>query len=465
MLTIDEVYVALSELGAPVTSCEDLERLYQGRMAELLDFVATNLPGRQRAAAARGTIQTYRERERSHTTFHEEIDPLYDRVQRANASVKTSQAALKQLEATREKQASKIGELEEKEEALQSQVEQERLTALLLKVLERKEEIRKARFAEILRLLEELRQKMREAQTPCDAKEEPLHSSDEDIKVPRAEYTRDALAALQAHSLRLSRLSALAKDGGLKAKTRVAEARLLDLVARSKGSNRDDPEVAAAYQRCLAAAKSRAALSVQYRSPLPTEDEHGDVEGLSDRVTQKEFEVQSLADHASALTLACARAIQANAAFATESVPQLREALQKEASAAQGHVDTLRLSIVNHADKPETTQTYRHDRTLHHGRSFSQTLADIDRLFGDTRETERFLGSADQLLSPDPVAAESHHSISASYSKAEAETSEKIRRLLERKAAKADAGRVLVEDIERLVGEPAIIASSSWYTG
>ncbi|KAL7278782.1 hypothetical protein ACG7TL_007791 [Trametes sanguinea] len=350
---------------------------------------------------------------------------------------------------------------EEKEEALQDQLETERLTALLLQVLERKEEIRKARFVEILKLLEELREKVRESQKTSIVGEVTLPLSEKVIEVPRAEYTRDTVAA---HSLRLSRLSTLAKDHGLKARTQAAEARLLDLIAHSKNSDRDDPEVSAAYQKCFAAAKSRAEMSVQYRSPNPTESECEDIQGISDRVSQRESEVQSLADHASALTLACARAIQGNAAFTKETAPQLREALQNEASAAQGHVDTLRLSIVSHAAKLESKRSYGHDRALHQGRSFPQTLADVERVFSDTQETEAFLKSADRLLSPDAVAVESHHSMTALYAKAEAETSEKIRKLLERKTAKADAGRVLLEDIERLIAESAIIASSPWYT-
>lgn len=44
------------------------------------------------------------------------------------------------------------------------------------------------------------------------------------------------------------------------------------------------------------------------------------------------------------------------------------------------------------------------------------------------------------------------------YAKEEIELSERVRKLLERKAKKTDAGHLLIQDIERLVAEVGIIS-------
>ena len=48
---------------------------------------------------------------------------------------------------------------------------------------------------------------------------------------------------MQAHSLRLSRLSVSAKDGALPARTKATETRLLHAIAHTMESSTDDPEV------------------------------------------------------------------------------------------------------------------------------------------------------------------------------------------------------------------------------
>lgn len=52
------------------------------------------------------------------------------------------------------------------------------------------------------------------------------------------------------------------------------------------------------------------------------------------------------------------------------------------------------------------------------------------------------------------------HSCSETYKNREAEVAAKVKRLLDRKGKKTEAGRVLIEDIERLVSEVGIIAGS-----
>ncbi|KAI8996299.1 hypothetical protein BD414DRAFT_454863 [Trametes punicea] len=460
MRSIDEVYAALKAAGAPVSTCEDFERLYQGRMADILDFVSTHVQGRKAVNSARSAIQTHRERGRSSATTHDDIDPLHTRVQRASARVNSTAVTLDRLEEVRKEQSRVMTDLEDDAAVLQNELEGKRLTVLLLSVLERKESIRKARFKEILRLLDELREKSKRTSTLQESQNCTLKSPESNAKFPHAEYTRDALAALQAHSVRLAHLSSLARDGTLASKTKAAEARLLNTIAHTLDLNADDPEVILAHEKCLVAAKSRARHNIEYRSPLPTSPAIDDLYEVSERIAQKEAELQDLADQASALTLACAQALQASATFTQKTAPELIEALKKEASSAQGYVDALRLSVVNRTSAPSSEAILK-DRNLSQGRTFSQTLADIESMFTKTQETESFLKEVEKLVSPNPAVAESHRATADSYAQAEAEVSDKVRKLLERKAAKADAGRILIEDIERLIAEVAIIAGTA----
>ncbi|KAI0325267.1 hypothetical protein GY45DRAFT_1312441 [Cubamyces sp. BRFM 1775] len=460
MQSVDHVYAALREAGAPVSGREDVERLYKGQMAELLDFVATHVRGRKAVASARGAIQAHREQARTLTSL-EQVDPLYTRAQRARANVKTSEVALHKFEDAQKKQVQIISELENECAKLQKELEGQRSTALLLAILERKENIRKKRFDEILQLLKRLKEKMGEADTTIGKEKGPVPSYDAPTEPVRAEHTRDTIAALQAHSLRLSRLSVSAKDGALPARTKTSETRLLNAIARAMGSSIDDPEVVQTFERCREAAKARARQALEYRSPLPTEQPDEDLHTISERVRQKEAELQVLIDKAAALTLACARALQADTIFANETAPQLKEALHKEATAAQGYLDVLRLSINHRAQPGEPTESPDSESgSLNDGRSVSQVLADIEQAFTDAREIESFLTEARKLISPNADTVESHRALAASYTKEESEISSRLQSLLERKSAKAEAGQVLVGDIERLIAEVAIIADS-----
>ncbi|KAI0659495.1 hypothetical protein C8Q70DRAFT_113135 [Cubamyces menziesii] len=462
MQSIDQVYAALKEVGAPVSSRDDVERLYKGQMAEVLDFVATHLRGRKAVASARGAIQAHREEARSGTaTSLEQVDPLYTRAQRAKAKVKTSEIALQKLEDAYKKQVQTTSELENEYAKLQKELESQRSTALLLSILERKENIRKMRFDEILQLLEKLRAKIKDADTTIGNTEEPVSPTEAPTKPIRAEHTRDTLAALQAYSLRLSRLSASAKDGALPARTKATETRLLNAIARAMGSSADDPAVVRKYEECRESAKARARQTLEYRSPLPVGQPDEDLSAISERVRQKEVELQALSDKAAALTLACARALQSDTIFANETAPQLKDALHKEAAAAQGYIDVLRLSINHRARTEESTRDIDGDgHSLSDGRSFSQVLADIEQTFTDAQETESFLTEARKLISPDPDTVETHKALATSYAKEESEVSSRLQTLLERKSTKAEAGHVLIKDIERLIAEVAIIADS-----
>ncbi|OJT11350.1 hypothetical protein TRAPUB_12150 [Trametes pubescens] len=377
-------------------------------------------------------------------------------MQRAETRVKSAQIALRQSEEQLKKPTVLLEQIESEADALQEQLEDKRLTTLLLSVLERKEAIRKERIKEVINLLSELRSKVGEQDVVRE--EGTVSQSVRSIatKPLRVELTRDALTSLQSHSIRLTRLSAIANDNTLPVKTNDAETRVLEVIAHSMGLSTRDPNVISAYENFLTAARLRANANVAYRSPLSPAESNEDLQEVSQRIIEKERRLQDLVDEASALTLACARALQTDTVFVHETVPQLRSALEEEATAAQGHVDALRRSIMN---RPRSSQTLRRD-SFSGGRSFEQTLSDIERQFANTRDTESFLEAADTLISPDPAVSDAHATLAASYAREEAELSARLQKLLQHKAAKADAGRALVEDVERLIAEVGIIAGT-----
>ncbi|KAI0673238.1 hypothetical protein C8Q78DRAFT_1023750 [Trametes maxima] len=452
----NHILVCLERVGAPQITREDMDRLYKGRMADVLDFTAAHLVGRTAAASARATIQAHREGTKvTQAGVKEDVDPQETQVRRASARVHNARVAFERAEESRKKHASAVGDLETQAEALQGQLKDKQLTEALLSVLERKERIRQERLDQISRLLETLREKVgRTGPVPSDSINQ-LPSPPSPPKHIRAEYTRDTIAALQAHSLRISRLFAIAQGGQLPARTKEAEGGLLNAVAQSMGLSPDHLEVVSTYRQHVAAAKARARENLEYRSPLPTDHPSNDLSEISERIIQQEHTLQSLADRSAALTLACARALQADVAFIQEAVPHLEDSLAAEATATEGYVDAFRLSIVNRPR--EATRQY--GKSLSCGWSFEKTLVDIERTFSEARDTEAFLASTHTLLSPDLEAIEAHSALAASYASEEAEHSARVQKLLARKAAKADAGRVLIDDIERLAAEVDIVAS------
>ncbi|PIL37475.1 hypothetical protein GSI_01169 [Ganoderma sinense ZZ0214-1] len=209
------------------------------------------------------------------------------------------------------------------------------------------------------------------------------------------------------------------------------------------------------YQHC----KSQAELSVQYRSPLPRQSEKTeDIQQLAQRVSEREAELQGLVDHSSALTVACAQSLQSITNFASETSLALHDALREESSSAQGHVDVLRLSVINRSEGP-VALVPTGTGGLSRGQSFETVLASIQRQATESQETENFLREIETLIAS-PMNQDRHASLLENYVKEESEVSARIKTLLERKARKTEAGQLLIRDIERLAGEVGIISGA-----
>ncbi|KAI0722585.1 hypothetical protein C8Q76DRAFT_691322 [Earliella scabrosa] len=468
---------ALNLIQAPLISNEDFTRLYKGRLAEIVDLVAQHVVGRSEANAARALIQHHREAStKIRQRLEDDTDPLYTAARSAESRLKTARIAADGTRRAHEEHMVAVRDLaeergiEREERQLQSALEQKRITILLLSILERKEKIRQARVAEIARILGELRlghslAKLSflsgsphfDSAKASGQKEVELtpRSAVPAVKMitspVRAEHTRDSLAALQAHQIRVTRLAAHSKDPS----SEETQRRLLDAVARSLGTSSDDPKTQSAFQQLLSACKSQARRAVQYTSPLPLET--ADVAGLpslSLRIKGKEDELQELADYSAALTIACAQALQTVTHFVKETSPALHDGLRDETAGAQGHIDVLRLSIVN---RPSSSSEGS-PQSLNGGQSFVATLENIRSTVSQAHALVSFL-EANTLLSQDVTQTRENDGLITAYTHQEAELTAKLKRLLDRKGKKTEAGRVLIQDIERLIAEVGVVAS------
>ncbi|KAI0722306.1 hypothetical protein C8T65DRAFT_565055, partial [Cerioporus squamosus] len=436
----------LRAVNAPSISDSDFARLYKGKLAEVIDLVAHSVVGRGEATAARAMIQQQRDSStRMKPQSHQETDPLYNDSKRSEARSKSARILVESEQKTRAAEQSQKHDL-------QLSLEDKRLTSLLLSILERKEKIRKERFAEIAKLIEDLRYVVCNIlSTSTQPESLSLKAT---MKPPRrTEYTNDVLAALQAHSLRVSHIAASANGQPSPSRVQEAERRLLQAVALSKGVTVDVAEVS--YQELLTLGRNQALQRVRYKSPIPAEREMEDIEEITQRISEKEAELQRLADHSAALTLACAQSLQVVSHFVKEATPALRDSLQEEAGTAQGHTDTLRLSVVNRLRAPAGCPP---GESLSGGQTLPATISNLERTVKRAQATEAFTRDVNRLISPDPAKVEEHAALIESHNAEEAEVSGRITRLLERKAKKAAVGQTLVQDIERLVAETASIA-------
>ncbi|TFK79706.1 hypothetical protein K466DRAFT_605937 [Polyporus arcularius HHB13444] len=368
---------ALRTVNAPVISESDFARLYKGELAEIIDLLAHSVVGRSATNSARGMIQLKRDSS-THTTplSHQDTDPLYSAAIRADSQLKNARILVENEKKTRTDYSHKVRDLEHEQYKLRASLQDKRVTSLLLAILERKEKIRQERFAEVAKLLESLRQKSKTTNKVA-IKSEPL-SLKATLRPVRTDYTKDVLSALQAHSLRVGRLSAQANLNGQSSSSRVEEAeqRLLQAVTRPKGSDVNDADVSSTYQQLLASARNQALHRVRYRSPIPADREIEDIGEVAQRISDKEEELQRLADQSAALTLACAQALQVVSHFTKEATPALRVTLQDEADAAQRHVDTLRLSVVN---RPRSSPGRPPGESLGGGQTLSATISTLER--------------------------------------------------------------------------------------
>ncbi|RPD66811.1 hypothetical protein L226DRAFT_608103 [Lentinus tigrinus ALCF2SS1-7] len=450
------VQEAFRALNAPNVSNSDFSRLYKGKLAEILKLVAHSVVGRNEANIARDTIQRNRNlSDHAKPLPDHNADPLYTDSKRAETRLKRARALIEHEQKIGNEQLQNMRKLEHDEHQLQKSFEDKRVTSLLLSILERKEKIRKERFSEIAKLLEELRRNAKAtSESPVGAsnQSEPLNCT---IKPIRTDLTADVLSALQAHCIRVDRLAAQASGQHLPLRVEEAEQRLLQAVSRSKGISANDAEVSSTFQELRAIGRKQALRRVQYRSPIPEARGVENVGDITHRISEKEEELQRLADHSAALTLACVKALQVVSHFAKETTPSLRDSLQNESNNAQGHIDTLRLSVVN---RPRLRVGRTPGESLSGGQTLPATISDLERTVKKAQATEAFMRDVEGLLSPDPSTTEGQASLIDTFNTQEAEVADWIARLLERKAKKAAVGQKLIADIERLVAETASIA-------
>ncbi|KAL6303357.1 hypothetical protein BKA93DRAFT_339393 [Sparassis latifolia] len=439
------IYSHFVSLGAPEVGEQEFGRLCRGPLADALLFAAEHVKGRSETASARVAIQSMRETGK-------------------NKHVDTAESSY--LRATFNDFSKSMAKLENEAYHLQQALENKRMTIFLLEILKRKENMRSARFAELSRLLEDLREnappKSGFEKLDAESNDSPPYKPSPSFSLgTRVGHTRDILAALQAHHVQLSRFS---KYSANSASTGTAETRLLKTVASAMKLPEDNVQVIAGYTKCLKLARIRARENLQYQSPLDpkstSEADDVNLDAVLKRIIHKENNVQHLSDSAVALQWSCGRAVQSISAFVETTIRELRESLREEASATEGYVDALRLSIVNRAET--SRMTYGSADTgspfQHEGKAWHRTLEEVQTATEQTYAKEQFLRRA-TLLDSSNAHQHEHRELIATHMELQAKADERIGNLLARKLEKARVGDVLTRDVEQLATEVKIVAS------
>ncbi|GBE86846.1 hypothetical protein SCP_1000880 [Sparassis crispa] len=458
------MYSHFMSLGAPEVGEQEFGRLCRGPLADALLFAAEHVKGRSETASARVAIQSMRE-----TGKNKHVDTAessYLRARHANARTVCAKNDYESMQATLNDFSKSVAKLENEVYHLQKALENKRMTIFLLKILKRKENMHSARFAELIRLLEDLREnappKSGFEKLDAESNDSPPYKPSPSFSLgTRVEPTRDVLAALRAHHVQLSRFS---KYSANSASTGTAETRLLKTLASAMKLPEDNVQVIAGYTKCLKLAKIRARENLQYQSPLDpkstSEADDINLDAVLKRVIHKENNVQHLSDSAVALQWSCGRAVQSISAFVETTIPELRESLREEASVTEGYVDALRLSVVNRAET--STMTYGSADTgspyQHEGKAWHRTLEEVQTAIEETYAREQFLRRA-TLLDSSNAHQHEHRELIATHMELQAKADERIGNLLARKLEKARVGDVLTRDVEQLATEVKIVAS------
>ncbi|KAJ7489367.1 hypothetical protein FB451DRAFT_1224690 [Mycena latifolia] len=433
-------YYSLSSLGAPVT-LEEFTRLYNGPLADALQFLSEHVVGRQEAAAARTTLfLAQQERSKSNLkqpgTTRSSGDKAVARLSGAKKSSAVYTGQLMDLEA-------KCHAAQAQVDNLQKQLDHKRKLLLLLQVLEAKQNLRTKRIEEMTRLVVGLRGTVHQSQ-----KQIVSFANPPDVQVTKAQYcrvsnTRDAMADLHSYAIRLSQLVASPASGN-------GTLRLQRSIARSLGP--DHPDAARAFDRCVSHARRLGDQSLQLVRQSGASNIR-DLEAKKRANQEKEVKLQKLADLSIALRLLCDRHLTSIVEFTGTSPHPLRRSLQEESRLSKGHVDIARSLIVSdRLVEPRENSSFLAQvaQVCHlHGNVRVRTLLDeIERVI---RHTHRRFNLVDPGRLPRPGAVDK--ALIDDY-RSNAETAhDRATKLLTRKAEKAVMGQSLACEVEALLRE------------
>ncbi|KAJ7088642.1 hypothetical protein C8R44DRAFT_991066 [Mycena epipterygia] len=430
---ISSSYSSLSSVGALVT-LEEYTRLYNGPLADALQFLSEHVVGRQNATTARNSLFLLQE-ERSKSNLKQPERTRADKaVARLSSTKQASAVHTNQLAGWQDKSDVIVAQVDK----LQKKLNQKRRLLLLLQVLEEKQDLRMKRVEEMTRAIDELKQTVGQSQKQIPSI--PNLPRSLNAQWSRVSNTRDSMASLHAYIIRLSRLfeSPASADGTL---------RLQRVVIRSLGA--DHPDAGRAFDRCISLAHARANDKLQ---PKLLQNRSVDLDAKMHSNKEKEAELQKLADLSTALRLLSNGHVTSISNFTEFVSDTLRTSLQEVSRSSKGHVDISRASIVAHGFAEPTPESFvslvaRVCRM--HGNVQVRTILDeIERVI---KHSHRRLSLADPSRLPQPVVVD--QALMADYRSSMQNAHDRATKLLARKTEKAGMGRSLANDVEALLRE------------
>ncbi|KAH8077077.1 hypothetical protein BXZ70DRAFT_705709 [Cristinia sonorae] len=426
----EAIHSYLRDIGAPKLPKDDIAKLGNGTMGDILLFLRDHLKGRvvtqytRRAIASNSSLDTSNDRACGLKKVRSTMNDL-DYLRR---QIEHNQRAIKDNENT-------INDIRSKLRSVQR-------LSLLLTVLHNKEFTRVQRLSELSHLLldtcitysgSNVPKILEESSTAVEPTKTPLY----------ADRTRDALAMFQAYHLQVL------KAASSKTLHRIpeAETRLRNAIAKNLGVLEDDPQVQAKLQNITLNVRRRAETKLHSHQTSQTHVNTSLLESTSARMAQKETNLRRTLEQIDALVLSATECMQAISIHCEATVPTLNESLDDDLQKARGYLGVLRSSI--------EAATSTHPSDMASGRQPDKVRHNIL----EAHEIQNCLLSA-QIV--ERTVAPAVHAIIGSFTATEAAVNKKAIELLTRKNAKKESvGDVLVGEIERLRKEVEILVNGT----
>ncbi|KAJ7100659.1 hypothetical protein B0H15DRAFT_457446 [Mycena belliarum] len=439
------VYSSLSSLGAPVT-LEELTRLYNGPLADALQFLSQHVVGRHAASSTRASIAiAQEERSKSHLKQPDTARSSGEKaVARLSSAKQASAVYSKQLADSEAKTHATRAQADN----LQHKLDHKRKMLLLLRTLETKQSLRIKRLEEMTKLVDELRGTA--SQHHAQFIGMPTSPNAEaQIRRVSISNTRDSMTDLHSYIIRLSRLVESSSSGNSNAMQQLKE-----IIAQSSGP--DSPlNATLTIERCFSHAHG---LAVQHLALPSRSSSICDLKVKRLTNLEKEVSLQRSADLSTALRRLCDCHIQSIVEFAEMVSHPLRRLLHEESRRSKGYVDIARLSIVADAliepsDKLSfLAQVIRVCRM--HGNVGVRTILDeVEHVIRHSYRRVSLWDTSDRLPEPGDVDTVL---IGTCRSSMQA-THDRATKLLTRKAEKAVIGRSLAREVEELLRESRLV--------
>ncbi|KAJ7750427.1 hypothetical protein DFH07DRAFT_827738 [Mycena maculata] len=438
-------YTSLSSLGAPVTP-EEFTRLYNGPLADALEFLGEHIVGRKSAAIARHNLLHWQE-ERSKSNLRQPDTTRSDAdkaVARLLSARKSSEIYIGQLQDRQEKHDATLAKLND----LQKELAHKKKLLLLLEVLEAKQDLRMKRIEAMTKAIDDSKNTLVQPRKQILSTMNPPDMPSKQGEWSRISNVKDSMAGLHSYNIRLSRL--------LQSPLEDVMLRLQAVTPRSFSS---DPDHAQLIVRCIsfAHAKAHQKLSPQL---VTRSVRNRDLEAKMQSNKKKGLQLQELADRSMALRVLCGNLVASIVYFTEILPPAVRLSLQDESRLSKSHVDILRSLIAGERLTEPAEESFLTLVTqVCRMRGNARVSTILDKVEREIKQSHRRfnLVDPDRLAQPvvvDRTLIDNHRSTMGT-------AHDRATKLLLRKGEKSVVGRSLANDVEALLRESRLVIGLS----